>query len=97
MLGWDDNVGVGFDNVGWGDDVGSAKGGDQNRQQQGLRFVAWQKSAVRFANAHLNDDKTVVKMGHPALWRHWACIRGRGGLRLFRRLRLSGRLGCFVR
>ena len=24
--------------------------------------------AVRFANAHLIDDKAVAKMGHPDLW-----------------------------
>ncbi len=24
--------------------------------------------AVRFANAHLSDDKAVAKMGHPVLW-----------------------------
>jgi hypothetical protein len=24
--------------------------------------------AVRFANAHLSDDTTVAKMGHPDFW-----------------------------
>jgi hypothetical protein len=32
----------------------------------GLRFK-W-AGAVRFANAHLSDDKIVAKMGHPCLW-----------------------------
>ena len=30
---------------------------------------ACSRSAVRFANAHLNDDGTVVKMGHPEGYR----------------------------
>jgi hypothetical protein len=29
--------------------------------------------AVRFAKAHLSDDKTVAKMGHPDLWLDGTC------------------------
>ncbi len=31
------------------------------------RYESW-AGAVRFANAHLSDDKAVAKMGHPDLW-----------------------------
>jgi hypothetical protein len=31
------------------------------------RYESW-AGAVRFANAHLSDDKAVAKMGHPELW-----------------------------
>jgi hypothetical protein len=30
--------------------------------------MAVQWKAVRFANAHLSDDKAVAKMGHPGWW-----------------------------
>jgi hypothetical protein len=33
-----------------------------------LARMRW-AGAVRFANAHLSDDKAVAKMGHPDLWK----------------------------
>lgn len=38
----------------------------QENQRSSLERGGLARSAVRFANGHLNDDKTVVKMGHPA-------------------------------
>ena len=46
-----------------------------------LAFVVGWRRAVRFANAHLSDDGTVAKMGHPGfvvIWLGVDAVEGAG-------------------
>src|SRR5580698_9278128 len=68
-MGQDDEDGEDDADEALGEDVEGAAGGEGLAEEGvwcGSRGRGW--SAVRFANAHLSDNETIAKMGHPVLW-----------------------------